>query len=120
MYTSHGHQIPGTMVDEERPKSVARCGGPRLCSICSREAASALRPNDSVNDAEVRLWQKFERITGSNVQERGLSDVLHILTGPELFPLLLDYICTLEFDQRTETIAAYAVKRLKGESLDAP
>ena len=42
MYTSHGHHIRGTIKDED-PKSVARCGGPGLCSKCSVEA-SAYRP----------------------------------------------------------------------------
>jgi hypothetical protein len=37
MYTTHGHQIPGTTVEEERPLRVARCGGPGLCKKCSEE-----------------------------------------------------------------------------------
>ncbi len=37
MYTSHGHHIDGT-VNDGLPKSVARCGGPVLCSVCSVEA----------------------------------------------------------------------------------
>jgi hypothetical protein len=38
-YTSHGHHIQGTVKDENlRPKMVARCGGPGLCDICSRQA----------------------------------------------------------------------------------
>jgi hypothetical protein len=39
-YTSHGHHIPGTTIDDEIEKLVkARCGGPGLCVICSREVA---------------------------------------------------------------------------------
>jgi hypothetical protein len=34
-YTSHGHQIPGTPVEGPRPESVARCGGPGRCKLCS-------------------------------------------------------------------------------------
>jgi hypothetical protein len=37
-YTSHGHHILGTFRTEP-PTSRARCGGPGLCSKCSREAA---------------------------------------------------------------------------------
>jgi hypothetical protein len=36
MYTMHGHQIPGTTVDPDRP-FVHRCGGPDLCSYCAEE-----------------------------------------------------------------------------------
>ena len=32
-YTKHGYHIPGTDT-EPKPKSVARCGGPRLCNEC--------------------------------------------------------------------------------------
>ena len=39
-YTSHGHRIAG-VVQTGRPTSVARCGGPGLCGVCSREAAAA-------------------------------------------------------------------------------
>jgi hypothetical protein len=36
-YTSHGHHIPGTTVEGTSP-SVARCGGPKLCATCARDA----------------------------------------------------------------------------------
>ena len=38
-YTSHGHRITG-VVQTGRPTSVARCGGPGVCTVCSREAAA--------------------------------------------------------------------------------
>ena len=38
-YTGHGHQIPGTTVDERKPLSVARCGGPAMCVRCRSEAS---------------------------------------------------------------------------------
>lgn len=41
MYTSHGHQIPGTPV-EGPPRDKARCGGPGLCTTCSSEAINAI------------------------------------------------------------------------------
>lgn len=34
-YTPHGHYIRGSVDDEARPKTVARCGGPGLCGNCS-------------------------------------------------------------------------------------
>lgn len=37
-YTSHGHHIPGTILDKDRPKGVARCGGLRFCKVCLKEA----------------------------------------------------------------------------------
>lgn len=42
MYTSHGHLIDGTPPTAV-PDTVARCGGPGLCDICSKEAAMALK-----------------------------------------------------------------------------
>lgn len=39
MYTTHGHHIPYTQLDETRPESVARCGGPTLCPKCRIEAS---------------------------------------------------------------------------------
>lgn len=44
MYTSHGHQVSGT-VPESMPNalSVARCGGPGLCPECSKQAVRLLK-----------------------------------------------------------------------------
>lgn len=39
-YTTHGHQIEGTKIEDVKPEVVARCGGPGLCSKCSREAVA--------------------------------------------------------------------------------
>ena len=39
-YTSHGHRIAG-VVQTGRPTSVARCGGPGMCTVCSLEAGMA-------------------------------------------------------------------------------
>jgi hypothetical protein len=41
MYTSHGHHIKGTILGDETPPQVARCGGPGLCRQCSTEAQIA-------------------------------------------------------------------------------
>jgi hypothetical protein len=44
MWTSHGHQIIGTIAQDpiasDRPK-VARCGGPQMCKQCASEASKA-------------------------------------------------------------------------------
>lgn len=37
MITSHGHHIPGTVLNET-PTNVARCGGPKICPACKDEA----------------------------------------------------------------------------------
>lgn len=39
-YTSHGHQIPGTLVESPRPEKVARCGAFAACKQCAQEAAA--------------------------------------------------------------------------------
>lgn len=38
-YTSHGHHIPFTFLDDSRPERVHRCGGVRMCPVCTVEAA---------------------------------------------------------------------------------
>lgn len=38
-FTSHGHHIPFTFMDDKRPERVARCGGVRICKVCTTEAA---------------------------------------------------------------------------------
>jgi hypothetical protein len=38
-YTRHGHAFGIINVDEPRPRTVARCGGPAICSPCAIDAA---------------------------------------------------------------------------------
>ncbi len=38
-YTRHGHHIYGSVLEKEKPLSVARCGGPGLCLVCSKDEA---------------------------------------------------------------------------------
>lgn len=37
-YTSHGHRIPNSPVDNTPPEGRARCGGPGLCAKCTQES----------------------------------------------------------------------------------
>lgn len=46
MYTSHGHPIPGTVIGEERPATVARCGGPDICKECKDEVLALYNLQD--------------------------------------------------------------------------
>lgn len=46
MYTSHGHPIPGTVIGEERPAAVARCGGPDICAVCKDEVLALYNLQD--------------------------------------------------------------------------
>ena len=38
-FTTHGHHIPGTTDEGPWPSLRARCGGPGLCEVCSKQAA---------------------------------------------------------------------------------
>lgn len=53
MYTSHGHHIAGTTLEPwvEGMKKM-RCGGPRLCKVCSSQVLNHLYPDseDPEND----------------------------------------------------------------------
>lgn len=45
-FTSHGHHISGTVLDDtdDNQRVVARCGGPGLCEACSVEATQIMKP----------------------------------------------------------------------------
>lgn len=49
MYTLHGHQIAGTLVEGDRPP-VARCGGPGFCVDCSLQSAQARETQQYLNN----------------------------------------------------------------------
>lgn len=51
-WTAHGHHIAGTVKGDDRPASVARCGGPGLCKQCSQEAALNGEAKDNLKKAE--------------------------------------------------------------------
>lgn len=76
MYTSHGHQIPGTPVEGERPKLVARCGGPRLCRQC-KSAAQQYTPINLGETVMLELGPqtlaKIERAIALGLEQRPLS-----------------------------------------------
>lgn len=38
-YTTHGHHIPFTYLDEHRPIFVEECGGVRMCPVCTLQAS---------------------------------------------------------------------------------
>lgn len=38
-YTTHGHHIPGSPTEDEKPDVPrARCGGTSLCPVCKKDA----------------------------------------------------------------------------------
>ena len=96
MYTSHGHQIPVTLVEGTRPKSVARCGGPRLCRQCKSEA----QPYTQINLGETvmlelgpRTLAKIERAIALGLEQR-LSSKAQIrnLNTPAAIQKVMDVI----------------------------
>lgn len=79
-YTSHGHQIPGTPREHERPKRVSRCGGPLLCPNCANEAALYTHPSNTTlhgkkNDMKTESYARKTfyvdavRVTNENMEE---------------------------------------------------
>ncbi len=114
MYTSHGHLILGTTV-EERPNKIARCGGPRLCSVCSKESAEAIHrfdfeikePSNNLGDeTERESTIKYAYIRNSTngpilkVIITSPEHSLHVLPlTPEIAQQLAAEIATLKFDK---------------------
>ena len=47
-WTSHGHAMRGIPQVGERPRMVARCGGPAMCQTCGREEVAATTPEKSL------------------------------------------------------------------------
>lgn len=75
-YTSHGHPYGWINVDEPRPKSRARCGGPRMCKKCAAEAAGWRDPIGKVRD--VRNAQGADGTWNSSAYMRGLYNGLEL------------------------------------------
>lgn len=56
MYTSHGHHIVGT-IKSAPPEKVARCGGPGLCELCSKESLfETLQKKETPNMVETTTY----------------------------------------------------------------
>ena len=73
MYTRHGHQIPGTPVEGERPLAVARCGGPKLCRQCYGDVARhtmQAEPSDFVVELGPQTMRAFERVIALGLEQR--------------------------------------------------
>jgi hypothetical protein len=51
-FTAHGHHIFGTVLGDEKPASMARCGGPGPCPQCSREASMNEEAKENLKKAE--------------------------------------------------------------------
>lgn len=71
MFTTHGHQIPGTIA-KERPvgMQVARCGGPMICNVCKDEAAVA---QSRMNPGQVKMEDRPEMLSeGGFIEEAKL------------------------------------------------
>lgn len=79
-YTSHGHHIPGTVDNHQRPETIARCGGPGLCKVCSKQAGMYTHPSNTTlhGKKEPMHTSKFARksfqvegvqVTAENINE---------------------------------------------------
>lgn len=55
-YTTHGHHIEGTPRSDRNIRPVARCGGPRICTLCSREASIHRPPKRPRVDTQVVFY----------------------------------------------------------------
>lgn len=61
-HTSHGHPYGTINVDDERPTTPARCGGPRICEVCAGEAeqgGAETTPVDELRQAAAILRNPY-------------------------------------------------------------
>lgn len=64
-YTSHGHAYGVVDTSQPRPTAMARCGGPGLCAVCSKEAAASTagKPADDAAEQIARAFHEaYERL----------------------------------------------------------
>lgn len=60
-YTTHGHHIPGSpLEDDAGPPSVYRCGGPGLCDICSKQFAQYAAKAEKVKNIEILTKEEIQ------------------------------------------------------------
>jgi hypothetical protein len=88
-YTTHGHHIPFTFLDDDRPKFVARCGGVRLCQTCTIEAmpyvpafaevGKAILPN---HGGEMDFIEQAKDVVYNYVREHLEKTDTHVSFGP--------------------------------------
>jgi hypothetical protein len=76
--TRHGHHIRGTVDTDEPTHGVnkARCGGPGLCTNCSREAAFAL--NKLANESKEEPAVSADMTMSGSAQGNGPLTVKHM------------------------------------------
>lgn len=73
VYTTHGHHIRGTVLEEGPHPKVYRCGGPGFCTLCSNEAMIArvethdqdtlLRVQQALISSGLTQYQAFDAIS---------------------------------------------------------
>jgi len=65
-YTRHGHHIPGTVaLRDDRPVSIARCGGMAMCTICKTEATAYL-----ASIVDTRTARREKMANGAPIEKR--------------------------------------------------
>jgi hypothetical protein len=63
-FTSHGHHIPFTFLEAEKPEKVEGCGGVRLCLPCTIEAMPHMPAfQGERGKAYLKTHLKFEIVT---------------------------------------------------------
>lgn len=75
-WTSHGHHIPGTYVVDRPPQDVARCGGVRLCKVCSTEAGLFGPKTDE--DPKPDEWKVLENDIRKSINKLSLENEFNI------------------------------------------
>lgn len=111
MYTTHGHHIQGTDV-ENPPPSKARCGGPVLCNLCASQSMAAITNLKGVwrkDSDEVHVSVDFFELSRERLSE--LMEFLHEFK--EHFHLSVD--SPIEEEKEGETLEHGASEELFGE-----
>jgi len=76
-YTSHGHQIQGTPVEEPKPTEVARCGGPRMCQKCSMEANLPVTTEERLTHNEFTLFKVYSALAKVGISSQTARDAIN-------------------------------------------
>lgn len=89
-FTSHGHHIPFTSLGDERPESVARCGGVRICKTCTMEAAhhvpalkDAAKPQYYRRGGDMDFLSRATTLVYEYIKPRLEKTDTHVTFGPD-------------------------------------
>lgn len=77
-WTRHGHQIPNSPAEAERPNRVARCGGTGSCVSCLRDVAD-WKPSPELKATEQTILKVYLALSKVGIHGQMAVDAINEL-----------------------------------------